>query len=143
MGAIRPAVEFLIVDEQCAISGFLAQYLQERDHTCVALRESATARWLESNRCEVALVDLPTLSESGLTVVATIRHRKTNIPVIGLSRHAWADAQVDAAMCAGANGYVCRALPAEHLYPVLLRTLATARLQARRTCSRRELLRAS
>ena len=55
----RVTAEFLIIDDDPAITKFLVTYLKQKGHSCDALTEGfQTASWLERNQCDVVIVDL-------------------------------------------------------------------------------------
>src|ERR1700676_2595941 len=54
----RDAVEFLLIDDDPAITKFLVTYLKQKGHTCEYLTEGfQTAAWLEHHQCDVIVVD--------------------------------------------------------------------------------------
>ena len=137
----RPAAEFLLVDNDPSISEFLATYLSKRGHPSNAATEAEKA--LESvseNQCEVVVIDLNLPSANGTSLIASLRAIDARLPIVVFTENGCDEAQVRAAMRAGANGYVSKNLPMEQLYCVLARVLAAARYNARRLRLQRELL---
>ncbi|MBV9009530.1 MAG: response regulator [Verrucomicrobia bacterium] len=135
------AVEFLMIDDNHGIAEFLSWYLHERRHTCAALDNgSAVTAWLEQNRCEVAIVDLHMQPVDGITVIRRIREIDAHLPIVVFTGLGYDEEHMQAALRAGANGYVSKVLPAEQLYCVLARVLATARREARSRHPRQRLL---
>jgi len=126
-------VDFLIVDDDHSITRFLATYLEQKGHSCAALTEGfQTASWLQTNDCEVAIVDLNMPKVDGISVITYLRDVNPTLPVIVFTGAGYDEQQMHAALRAGANGYVSKNLPAEQLYCVLARVLATTRQRARR-----------
>src|SRR5216110_889839 len=141
MQQIYPAAEFLLVDDDPSISEFLATYLSERGHPSNATIEANKALdWLSENRCEVVVVDLNLPNVNGISLIASVRAIDPRLPIVVFTEKGCDEAQVRAAMRAGASGYVCKNLPVEQLYCVLARVLAAARFNARRVRLQRELL---
>jgi len=136
-----PAAEFLFVDDDPGISEFLATYLSERGHPSNATIEGNKALdWLSENRCEVVVVDLNLPNVNGISLIASVRAIDPRLPIVVFTEKGCDEAQVRAAMRAGASGYVSKNLPVEQLYCVLARVLAAARYNARRVRLQRELL---
>ncbi|PYK85487.1 MAG: hypothetical protein DMF14_04780 [Verrucomicrobia bacterium] len=141
MQQIYPAAEFLLVDDDPSISEFLATYLSERGHPSNATIEANKALdWLSENRCEVVVVDLNLPNVNGISLIASVRAIDPRLPIVVFTEKGCDEAQVRAAMRAGASGYVSKNLPVEQLYCVLARVLAAARFNARRVRLQRELL---
>jgi two-component system chemotaxis response regulator CheY len=135
------AAEFLLVDSDYTLSEFLAAYLSERGHPCNASPETDKALdWLAQNRCEVVVVDLKSQNGTATSLIASVRAIDSRLPIVVLTEKGSNEAQVRAALRAGASGYVSKNLPTEQLYCVLSRVLATARYNARRVRLQRELL---
>lgn len=136
-----PAAEFLLVDRDPKLSEFLAAYLSKRGHPCNASPEADKALdWLGQNRCEVVVVDLKSQNGTASSLIASVRAIDSRLPIVVFTEKGCNEAQVRAAMRAGASGYVSKNLPTEQLYCVLARVLATARYNARRMRLQRELL---
>ncbi len=129
----RDAAEFLLIDDDPAITKFLATYLKQKGHTCEALTEGfQTAAWLEHHQCDVAVVDLNMPKVDGLSLISYIREIRPNLPIIVFTGAGYDEDRMHAALRAGANGYVSKNLPIEQLYCVLSRVLATCQQRARR-----------
>jgi two-component system chemotaxis response regulator CheY len=136
-----PAAEFLLVDDDPSISEFLATYLSERGHPSNATIEGNKALdWLSENRCEVVIVDLNLPNANGMSLIASLRAIDARLPIVVFTERGCDEAQVRAAIRAGASGYVSKNLPVDQLYCVLARVLAAARYNARRIRLQRELL---
>ena len=137
----HPAADFLLVDDDPSIAEFLATYLSERGHPSNSTIEGNKALdWLSENRCEVVVVDLNLPNATGISLIASLRAIDARLPIVVFTEKGCDEAQVRAAMRAGANGYVSKNLPVEQLYCVLARVLAAARFNARRVRLQRELL---
>ena len=134
------AAEFLLVDDDPSISESLATYLSERGHPSNATIEGNSALdWLSENQCEVVVgLNLPNVNATPL--IASVRAIDARLPIVVFTEKGCDEAQVRAAMRAGASGYVSKNLPVEQLYCVLARVLAAARYNARRVRLQRELL---
>ncbi|PYL83962.1 MAG: DNA-binding response regulator, partial [Verrucomicrobia bacterium] len=117
MQQIYPAAEFLLVDDDPSISEFLATYLSERGHPSNATIEANKALdWLSENRCEVVVVDLNLPNVNGISLIASVRAIDPRLPIVVFTEKGCDEAQVRAAMRAGASGYVSKNLPVEQLY---------------------------
>ena len=128
----RDSSEFLIIDDDPAIARFLVTYLRQKGHSCEALTDGfQTANWLSQNDCEVAIVDLKMPKVDGISLISFIREINPNLPIVVFTGVGYDEAQMHAALRAGANGYVSKNLPIEQLYCVLARVLTTCQLRAR------------
>ena len=128
----RDCAEFLIIDDDPAITTFLAAYLKQKGHTCAALTEGfQTASWLEQQDCEVVVVDLNMPKVDGISLISFIREVRPNLPIIVFTGVGYEEEKMHSALRAGANGYVSKNLPVEQLYCVLSRVLSTCRQRAR------------
>lgn len=124
----RECSQFLIIDDDPAVSKFLVTYLRRKGHTCESLTEGfQTAAWMEMNDCEVAVVDLNMPKVDGLSLITYIRELNPKLPIIVFTGVGYDESRMHAALRAGANGYVSKNLPIEQLYCVLRRVLATCK----------------
>ena len=129
----RDCAEFLIIDDDPAITRFLVTYLKHKGHTCQSLTEGfRTAAWLELHDCEVVIVDLKMPKVDGISLISYIRDINRNIPIIVFTGVGYDEDRMHAALRAGANGYVSKNLPIEQLYCVLSRVLSTSQQRSRR-----------
>jgi DNA-binding response OmpR family regulator len=129
----RASAEFLIIDDDPAITKFLVTYLRQKKHTCESLTEGfQTASWLERNQCDVVVVDLNMPKVDGISLISFIRDISDKLPIIVFTGVGYDEDRMHAALRAGANGYVSKNLPIEQLYCVLSRVLATCQQRARR-----------
>jgi DNA-binding response OmpR family regulator len=134
----RDRAEFLVIDDDLAITRFLASYLQQKGHTCAALTDGfQTASWFEVHDCEVVVVDLNMPKVDGISLISYIREIQPDLPIIVFTGVGYEDDKMHAALRAGANGYVSKNLPVEQLYCVLSRVLTTCRSRARQQAHRR------
>lgn len=121
----RDSYQFLIVDDDPTIAKFLVTYLRQRGHTCHSLTDGfQTAAWLAHHDCDVAIVDLKMPKVDGITLISFIREINSKVPIIVFTGVGYNEEQMNAALRAGANGYVSKNLPVEQLYCVLSRVLA-------------------
>jgi DNA-binding response OmpR family regulator len=133
MNSSPQSVEFLMIDDNPEIAEFFAIYLQEKRHTCATINDSsAVFDWLRQNRCEVAIVDLHMQPVDGISLITHIREADANLPIVVFTGFGYDEEKMQAALRAGANGYVSKTLPFEQLYCALARVLATARHHSRR-----------
>jgi two-component system OmpR family response regulator len=129
----RESSQFLIIDDDPAISRFLVTYLRQKGHTCQSLTEGfQTATWLAHHDCDVVVVDLKMPKVDGISLITFIREINSTVPIIVFTGMGYDEEQMHAALRAGANGYVSKNLPVEQLYSVLSRVLATCQQRARR-----------
>jgi DNA-binding response OmpR family regulator len=129
----RDYAEFLVIDDDPAITKFLAAYLKQKGHTCAGLTEGfQTAAWLEMHDCEVVVVDLNMPKVDGISLISYIREIQPSLPIIVFTGVGYEEDKMHAALRVGANGYVSKNLPIEQLYCVLSRVLVTCRQRARR-----------
>jgi DNA-binding response OmpR family regulator len=128
----RDSAQFLIIDDDPAISRFLVTYLRQKGHTCQALTDGfQTGTWLAENDCEVVIVDLKMPKVDGISLISFIREINPKLPIVVFTGVGYDETQMHAALRAGANGYVSKNLPIEQLYCVLSRVLATCQQRAR------------
>lgn len=129
----RDAAEFLIIDDDPAITKFLVTYLKQKGHTCASLTEGfRTAAWLELHDCEVVVVDLKMPKVDGISLISFVREFNEKLPIIVFTGVGYDEERMHAALRAGANGYVSKNLPIEQLYCVLSRVLAACQQRTRR-----------
>jgi DNA-binding response OmpR family regulator len=129
----RDCAEFLVIDDDPAITKFLATYLKQKGHTCATLTEGfQTAAWFEMHDCEVVVVDLRMPKVDGISLISYIREIQPKLPIIVFTGVGYEEQKMHASLRAGANGYVSKNLPVEQLYCVLSRVLATCRQRSRR-----------
>jgi DNA-binding response OmpR family regulator len=129
----RVTAEFLIIDDDPVITGFVAKHLQQQGHTCEGLNTGVhAAAWLERNRCDVVIVDLDMPKLDGISLVSYVRGISETLPIIVFTWVGYDEERMNVALEAGANGYVSKHLPIEQLYCVLSRVLATSQQAARR-----------
>src|SRR6266705_4948972 len=129
----RETFQFLIIDDDPAITRFLVTYLRQKGHSCQALTDGfQTASWLAYNDCEVVIVDLRMPKVDGISLISFIREINPKIPIVVFTGIGYDEEKMHAALRAGANGYVSKNLPVEQLYCVLARVLATSREQINR-----------
>ena len=129
----RASADFLIIDDDPAITKFLVTYLKQKGHTCDAITEGfRTSSWLEHNHCYVIIVDLNMPKVDGISLISYIREVNQDLPIIVFTGVGYDEDRMHAALRAGANGYVSKNLPIEQLYCVLSRVLATCQQRARR-----------
>jgi DNA-binding response OmpR family regulator len=133
MNALDPdSFQFLIIDDDPSISRFLVTYLRQKGHSCASLTEGFdTAAWLAHNSCEVVIVDLKMPKIDGISLISFIREINPSVAIIVFTGMGYDEDQMNAALRAGANGYVSKNLPVEQLYSVLSRVLATTQARAR------------
>jgi DNA-binding NarL/FixJ family response regulator len=80
----------------------------------------------------VVIVDLKMPKVDGITLISFIREVNTRVPIIVFTGLGYDEEQMNAALRAGANGYVSKNLPVEQLYCVLSRVLAASHQRAGR-----------
>ena len=129
----RASVDFLIVDDDPAITKFLVTYLKQKGHSCESLTDGfQTAHWLEYHDCEVVVVDLNMPKVDGISLIGFVREINPSIPLIVFTGAGYDEERMHSALRAGANGYVSKNLPVEQLYCVLSRVLAASQQRSRR-----------
>jgi DNA-binding response OmpR family regulator len=133
MDLTRDSCQFLIIDDDPHLARFLVAYLRHKGHSCQALTEGfETAAWLAHHDCEVAIVDLKMPKVDGISLIAFIREISPRLPIVVFTGLGYDEEQMQAALRAGANGYVSKNLPIEQLYCVLARVLATCQRRPNR-----------
>jgi two-component system response regulator AtoC len=128
----KERADFLIIDDDPAVTKFLVTYLRQKGHSCHSLTDGfQTAAWLDLNDCEVAVVDLRMPTVDGLSLVKYLREMNSRLPIVVFTGAGYDEEQMHEALRAGANGYVSKNLPIEQLYCVLSRVLATCQQRNR------------
>ncbi len=131
MPASSFSVEFALVDDNLPLAEAIASSLRERGHSCTPMT-GGLGEWLEHHRCEVLVVDLSMPEIDTVALITETRQRYANLPIILFNALGSATEQINAALRAGANGYVSKSLPPEQLDGVLSRVLSASRKHARR-----------
>ena len=135
----RDSFQFLIVDDDPAIANFLVTYLHQRGHTCHSLTDGfQTAAWLAHHDCDVAIIDLKMPKVDGVTLISFIREINSHLPIIVFTGLGYNDEKMNAALSAGANGYVSKNLPIEQLYCVLSRVLVNSHQRPQHQANRED-----
>lgn len=135
----RDSFHFLIVDDDPTIAKFLVTYLRQRGHSCHSLTDGfQTAAWLAHHDCDVVVVDLKMPKVDGITLISFIREINSHVPIIVFTGIGYHEEQMNAALRAGANGYVSKNLPIEQLYCVLSRVLANSHQHAHHEANRED-----
>jgi DNA-binding response OmpR family regulator len=138
MQLTRESSQFLIIDDDPNLTRFLVTYLRHKGHSCQALTEGfQTAAWLAHHDCEVVVVDLKMPKVDGISLISFIREISPRVPIVVFTGLGYDEEQMQAALRAGANGYVSKNLPVEQLYCVLSRLLATCQQRAHRETANR------
>jgi DNA-binding response OmpR family regulator len=128
----RERVEFLVIDDEPAITRLVAAFLKEKGHTCETLAEGfLTGAWLELHDCEVVVVDLNMPQVDGISLISYLREIRPGLPVVVFTAMGYNEQKMHEALRAGASGYVSKNLPIEELYCVLNRLLITCRQRTR------------
>ncbi len=79
----RDFAQFLIIDDDPSIAGFLVTYLRQKGHSCEALTDGfQTANWLSQHDCEVAVVDLKMPKVDGISLITFIRESNPGLPIV-------------------------------------------------------------
>lgn len=129
----------MIVEAGTGTADPIRKYLADQRHSCLIVNGIAQLDFcLNAHNPEVAIVELN--GPRALSVIPEIRKSCAALPIIALTNGDCDQMQMQAAVRAGATGYVSRNLPFEQLYCVLSRVLARNRFHKRRHASRREML---
>src|SRR3979409_1189177 len=95
----RESCQFLIIDDDAAISRFLVPNLRQKGHTCESLTEGfQTATWLAHQDCEVVVVDLKMPKVDGISLISFIREVNSTVPVIVFTGMGYDEEQMHAAL---------------------------------------------
>src|SRR2546421_12949550 len=105
----RDAVEFLLIDDDPAITKFLVTYLKQKGHTCEFLTEGfKTAAWLEYHRCDVAVVDLNMPQGHGISLLSFLPEMRQTPPLLVFSPVGYDQERQRPALPARAEGHVIK-----------------------------------
>src|SRR5947209_3275478 len=95
----RSTTEFLIIDDDPAVSKFLVTYLRHKGHSCESLGDGfGTAEWLGQNECDVIIVDLNMPKIDGIAVIGAIREVNTRVPIIVFTGFGYDEERMHAAL---------------------------------------------
>ena len=128
----RERVQFLVIDDDAAVTSLVSAYLKEKGHTCDTVAESfLISAWLEMHDCEVVVVDLNMPQVDGVSLISYLREIRPGLPVVVFTGVGYDEQKMHEALRAGANGYVSKNLPIDQLYAVLEHVLVSCRQRAR------------
>src|SRR5438552_15177364 len=118
----RDSSQFLIIDDDPALTRFLVTYLRQKGHTCQALTEGfQTASWLAHHDCEVVIVDLKMPKVDCISLISFIREINPTLPIISFTGMGYDEEQMHSHLPSCANAYSCETLPIDQLYSCLNR----------------------
>jgi len=103
-------IQVLIADDHAMVRSGLQRIVDSEPglHTSgQAVDGASTLAWLQSDRCDVLLLDMTMPAPSGPTLIGQIRAQWPKLPILVVSMHHEA-AIVRAALQAGANGYITK-----------------------------------
>ena len=104
-------MNFLIVDDNRYLNHCLSNYLQDKGHHCSSLSDSSKAiRWLGMNACDAVILDLKMPQIGGIALTKMIREVHGAIPILIFTGMGYDEEFLQAAVQAGANGYVSKVM---------------------------------
>ncbi len=119
----------LVVDDERLIRWSLKEFLGEEGYKVTAVEDGKSAlRSLEEEPFDLVLLDYKLPDVNGLEVLAKIRERDPEMPVVMITSHSTVENAVTA-MKAGANDYVAKPFRNEDIALRVDRVLETGRLK--------------
>jgi CheY-like chemotaxis protein len=117
---------FLVVEDNPMLSRCLKNYIEEQGHGCTCLLDSTTAiDWLERNACDAVLTDMRMPELDGVALTKLIREKHPALPILISTSLGYDEQLMQAALNAGANGYISKVMGPKALLIALLQTAAT------------------
>lgn len=124
-------MNFLIVDDNRYLNHCLSNYLQDKGHPCASLSDSSKAiRWLSMNPCDAIILDLKMPQIGGIALTTMIRKEYGAIPILIFTGLGYEEEFLQAAVAAGANGYVSKVMGPAAVLTALERISGGARATA-------------
>jgi len=117
---------FLIVDDNVQINEFLAEYLKKFGHQGSYLTDATQVfAWLKSNPCDAVILDLNLGLEDqdGIQILEEIRKDYPHLPIVIFTGEGYDETRLQAAIKAGASGYVSKSVRPSDMYSALMRAL--------------------
>ena len=113
----------LIVDDNPMLGQSLSNYLEASGHRCAYLQDSTLAiDWLDRNPCDTVIADMRMPEIDGLALTKLIRAKHPSLPILISTSLGREDGLVQAALKAGANGYLSKVSGPKLLLTTLLET---------------------
>lgn len=117
------SMTFLIVDDNPMVSQSLRNYICENGYRCTALQDSTKAlEWLDHNPCDAVLSDIRMPEIDGITLTKMIRAKHPTLPILISTSLGYDEDMIQAAVKAGANGYISKVMGPKLLLLTLLQT---------------------
>ena len=117
-------MNFLVVDDNRLLNRFLVTYFRDKGHVATSLTDASKAEaWMENNPCDAVILDLGMPKIDGLSLIAIIRKRLPDMPIIIFTGLGYDEEMMQAARFAGANGYVSKGLGPSEIYSAVMRVL--------------------
>ena len=116
--------QILIVDDDRLLSHCLKNYLVENGHICSCLLDSSkVVGWLDRNPCDAVITDIRMPEIDGIALTAMIREKHPTLPILILTGLGYEESLLQAALDAGANSYVSKAMGPKALLMAFLQTI--------------------
>jgi DNA-binding response OmpR family regulator len=122
----KEAKHFLVVDDNIQINEFLCEYLHKFGHHGSYLTDATQVLgWLKSNRCDAVILDLNLGLDDrdGIQVLEEVRKDFSSLPIVIFTGEGYDEARLQAAIKAGASGYVSKSVRPSDMYSALMRAL--------------------
>lgn len=117
---------FLVVDDQMQINQFLCDYLKKFGHKGSYLTDATQVlAWLRSNVCHAMILDLNLGLEDrdGIQILEEVRNEFKELPIVIFTGEGYDENRLQAAIAAGASGYVSKSVRPSDMYAALMRAL--------------------
>ena len=108
---IPHAMNLLLVDDNRYLTHCLSNFFSENGHACSTLWDpSKVIGWLASKGCDAIILDLKMPQTDGLSLTKQIRETYGAIPILIFTGVGYEEKLLQAALDAGANGFLSKAM---------------------------------
>ena len=115
-------MNFLIVDDNRHLARCISKYLRGKGHRSTSLSDSSKVLgWLGRHPCDAIVLDIRMPKIGGIALTKLVREKHGAIPILMLTGLGYDDEFIQAAIDAGANGYVSKVMGPSIILITLLR----------------------
>lgn len=119
---MQKPMNFLIVDDNLELSHCLKNYLLDKGYNCSCLADPPEVfEWLDSNQCDAVIMDVKMPQIDGISLTRQVREKHPALPILMSTGLGYKEELLQAALAAGANGYVSKVMGPKSLLIALLR----------------------
>ena len=115
-------MNFLLVDDNRRLTQCIGKFLREKGHRSSSLSDSSKVLgWLGRHPCDALVLDIRMPKIGGIALTKMVREKHGAIPILMLTGLGYDDEFIQAAIEAGANGYVSKVMGPSIILMSLLR----------------------